>query len=66
MHRAKKAPGAEAGAFQGDIHEETSRDQGALDAPYPKAQMTQGVDRDRTLRVDHLSPQTLHVGRGTE
>jgi hypothetical protein len=31
--RAKKAPGAEAGAFQGDIHEDTSRDQGALDAP---------------------------------
>jgi hypothetical protein len=31
--RAKKAPGAEAGASQGDIHEETSRDQGALDAP---------------------------------
>jgi hypothetical protein len=29
----KKAPGAEAGAFQGDIHEETSRDQGELDAP---------------------------------
>jgi hypothetical protein len=24
---------AEAGAFQGDVHEETSRDQGALDAP---------------------------------
>jgi hypothetical protein len=25
---------------------------------YPKAQIRQGADRDRTLRVDHLSPQT--------
>jgi hypothetical protein len=24
---------------------------------YPKAQIRQGADRDRTLRVDHLSPQ---------
>jgi hypothetical protein len=31
--RDKESPGGEAGAFQGDIHEETSRDQGALDAP---------------------------------
>jgi hypothetical protein len=22
--------------------------------------MTQGADRDRTLRVDHVSPQTSH------
>jgi hypothetical protein len=27
---------------------------------YPKAQIRQGADRDRTLRVDHLSPQTSH------
>src|SRR5262249_30994804 len=25
---------------------------------YPKAQIRQGADRDRTLRVDHLPPQT--------
>jgi hypothetical protein len=27
---------------------------------YPKAQIRQGADRDRTLRVDHLSPQMSH------
>jgi len=27
---------------------------------YPKAQIRQGADRDRTLRVDDLSPQTSH------
>ena len=27
---------------------------------YPKAQIRQGADRDRTLRVDHLSPQTSY------
>jgi hypothetical protein len=29
----KESPGGEAGAFQGDVHERASRDQGALDAP---------------------------------
>jgi len=33
----------EAGAFQGDIHEETSRDQGALDAPI----LSQGTNQAR-------------------
>ena len=27
---------------------------------YPEAQIRQGADRDRTLRVDDLSPQTSH------
>jgi hypothetical protein len=27
---------------------------------YPKAQIRQGADRDRTLRVDRLSPQTSY------
>src|SRR5262245_64910066 len=59
MHMAKGSPGTGTGAFQGDVHEETSRDQGALDAPI-LSQGTNQARRGSRGGTPHISPQTSH------
>jgi hypothetical protein len=48
----RKPRGARPRAFQGDIHEETSRDQGALDAPI----LSQGTNQARRGSRKRLGP----------